>query len=66
MKTIDDLTTELCTAYETLKDDREYVAQASELANLAGKIINAQKVQLDYAYANGVKPNIKFLGQCTT
>ena len=61
MNTIADLTTELCAAYDTLKDDREYVAQASELANLAGKIINAQKVQLDYADANGVKPTIKFL-----
>ena len=61
MKNIEDLTTELCGAYDCLKGDREYVAQAAELANLAGKIINAQKVQLDYAEQKGVKPSIKFL-----
>ncbi len=61
MKNIEDLTRELCGAYEILKGDREYVPQASELANLAGKIINAQKVQLDYADQKGVKPKVKFL-----
>lgn len=61
MEHITDLTNELGKAFETLKADRSYVAQASELANIAGKIINAQKIQMEYSLIRKEKPEINFL-----
>ena len=63
MDSIDDLTRELCKAFEAVRDDKAYVAQASELANIAGKIINAQKLTLDYAVARGENPELDFLSK---
>lgn len=63
MKNIDELTSELCEAFKTVKEDKGYVAQASELANIAGKIIKAQKLQLDYAVARKETPEMEFLSK---
>jgi hypothetical protein len=61
MKNITELTTELTTLYQALKDGTIDVKFASEMNNTAGKIINVQKVQLEYAALRDEKPSIEFL-----
>lgn len=43
-----DLRRELSACILKVKDDRRYVAQATEITNAAGKIINSLRVELDY------------------
>ena len=45
---MNDLRHELCEVIETVKKDRRYVPQATEITNAAGKIINSLRVELDY------------------
>jgi hypothetical protein len=61
MTNVRDLTKELATAFDTVKNDRRYCPQAHEMANIAGKLLNAQKLQLEYSKMKGEKPNIEFL-----
>jgi hypothetical protein len=61
MKNIRDLEIELCDVFEQLKKDPKRVCQAKELANVAGKLIGAQKVSLDYATLHGKKQTLPFL-----
>ena len=61
MNNITDLTSNLADLYKSLKDGTVDVKVASEMNNTAGKIINAQKVQLEYAALRKVAPNIPFL-----
>ena len=61
MKNITDLTTSLAELYNDLKVGAIDVKVASEMNNTAGKIINAQKVQLEYAALTKQTPNIPFL-----
>jgi hypothetical protein len=63
MKTITDLTASLATLYKDLKDGTIDVKVAGEMNNTAGKIINAQKVQLEYAELRNVIPRIQFLDE---
>jgi hypothetical protein len=63
MKTITDLTASLATLYKDLKDGTIDVKVAGEMNNTAGKIINAQKVQLEYAELRNVIPRIPFLDE---
>jgi hypothetical protein len=60
-KTIKDLTNDLYDTIDKVSIDRDYVAQATEIANLAGKMINAQKISLEYNRMRKVTPNIDFL-----
>jgi hypothetical protein len=62
MKHISELTTELSALYEGLKNGTVDVKVATEMNNTAGKIINAQRVQLEYAELRKEQPNIKFMG----
>lgn len=66
MKSITDLTANLADLYKDLKDGTIDVKVASEMNNTAGKIINAQKVQLEYAALRKVTPNIPFLDGAPT
>ena len=61
IKNIRDLRKELCSVFETLKDDPRRVDQAKELSNAAGKIIGTCKVELEYAGMRKEKPNVDFL-----
>jgi hypothetical protein len=62
MKHISELTTELSSLYDGLKNGTVDVKVAAELNNTAGKIIHAQRVQLEYAELRKEQPNIEFMG----
>jgi len=62
MKHISELTTELSALYEGLKNGTVDVKVATEMNNTAGKIINAQRVQLEYAELRKEQPKIEFMG----
>jgi hypothetical protein len=61
MKNISDLTTELTSLYQSLKLGNIDVKIATEMNNTAGKIINTQRVQLEYAELRKEQPNIEFM-----
>ena len=61
MKHISELTTELSALYEGLKLGTFDVKIATEMNNTAGKIINAQRVQLEYAELRKEQPDIDFM-----
>jgi hypothetical protein len=60
-KTATELRAQLCDAFSRTQQDPLYAKQACELSNMAGKIINTARVQLDYAVHRNEKPNIPFL-----
>jgi hypothetical protein len=62
MKNISELTMELAELYEALKNGTIEVKTATEMNNTAGKIINSQRVQIEYASLRKEAPNIKFMG----
>jgi len=62
MKHIHELTTELTALYEALKNGTIDVKAASEMNNTAGKIINTQRVQIEYASLRNEAPSIPFMG----
>lgn len=66
MKNITDLTVQLTDLYNALKDGTIDVKVAAEMNNTAGKIINVQKVQLEYAALRDEAPVIPFLSGTTT
>ena len=61
MKNISELTTELSALYEALKNGTIDVKVATEMNNTAGKIINSQRVQLEYAELRKEQPDILFM-----
>ena len=61
MKHISELTTELSELYQGLKNGTMDVKVATEMNNTAGKIINAQRVQLEYADLRKEQPDIDFM-----
>ena len=61
MKHISELTTELTALYEGLKVGVIDVKIATEMNNTAGKIINTQRVQLEYAELRKEEPEIAFM-----
>ena len=61
MKNIVDLRNELVAIFEQLKAKEISYADAKELNNSAGKIINSVKVELEYAALRKAKPEIAFL-----
>jgi hypothetical protein len=61
MNHISELTTELSTLYEGLKNGTIEVKTAAEMNNTAGKIIHAQRVQLEYAVLRKEQPEIAFM-----
>ena len=65
MKNIVDLRNELVAIFEQLKAREISHADAKELNNCAGKIINSVKIELEYAGLCKTVPNIAFLNNKT-
>ena len=63
MNNIRDLEVELCDVFDQLKKDPRRCAQAKELANVAGKIINSQKISMDYATMNKTSVVLPFMNR---
>lgn len=61
MKNIKELVDDLSALFGKIERGEVDVNVASEMNNTAGKIINAQKVQLEYAELKKVAPSIPFL-----
>jgi hypothetical protein len=61
MKHISELTVQLSDLYEGLKNRTIDVKVAAEMNNTAGKIIHAQRVQLEYAELRKEEPDIAFM-----
>jgi hypothetical protein len=61
MKNIRELEVAMGNMFDALMKDPKRVVQAKEIANLGGKLINCQKVSLDYATMHGVKQVLPFM-----
>lgn len=61
MKNVEVLRSELAEIFEKLKAGEIKPGEAAELANLAGKMINSAKVQIDYYALRKEAPEITFL-----
>ena len=61
MKNVVELRTKLAIAFEGLSNGELNSKDASEMANIAGKMINSAKVQLEYHALRKDTPSIKFL-----
>ncbi len=61
IESIEDLRGELAESIERLKKDPRYCAQAVEINNAAGKMIQSAKVQIEYHALRKEQPTIKFL-----
>lgn len=61
MKTVTTLRDELAEVFDQLKSGTIKPKDAGELANVAGKMINSAKVQLEYYALRKETPNIPFL-----
>jgi 5-formyltetrahydrofolate cyclo-ligase len=62
MKNVEELRTRLSEVFIGLQDGTIKHKDASELANLAGKMINSAKVQVEYYALRKEAPEIPFLG----
>lgn len=65
MKNIEDLRAKLWSVIERIEKEPRFVAQAVEINNAAGKLINSAKVQMEYHHLRKEKPEIGFLEQET-
>ena len=61
MKNVVELREELSRVFKGLSNGTVQAKDASEMANLAGKMINSAKVQLEYHALRKDTPSIKFL-----
>lgn len=61
MKNVDELRKELSSVFEQLRAGDIKPVEAAELANIAGKMINSAKVQIEYYGMRKETPHIKFL-----
>lgn len=61
MDNIKEVRQELCTAFNDLKNGKLEVKTAAEMSNMAGKVINSLKVELEYSALRKEKPQIDFL-----
>jgi hypothetical protein len=61
MKNADELRTELADVFAKLKAGQIKPGEAAELANLAGKMINSAKAQVEYYALRKEVPSIGFL-----
>jgi hypothetical protein len=62
MKNVEELRTQLSEVFTGLQNGTIKHKDASELANLAGKMINSAKVQVEYYALRKEAPLIPFLG----
>lgn len=61
MKNVSELRNELSEVFQSLKNGEMEHKVASQLANVAGKMISSAKAQLDYYNAQKKTPKIPFL-----
>jgi hypothetical protein len=61
MKNVTDLRDRLSTVFNNLESGEIEANKASELANIAGKMINSAKVQIEYYALRKEQPSISFL-----
>ena len=61
MKNAEELRNNLSAVFQDLREGKIKHAEAAELANLAEKMINSTKVQIEYYSLIGEKPFIEFL-----
>jgi hypothetical protein len=61
MKNVNELRDQLSAVFADLRGGAIKHTDASELANIAGKMINSAKVQLDYYALRKEAPSITFL-----
>ena len=61
MKNVEDLRDALSKVFADLKDGSIKPKEAAEFANLAGKMINSAKVQVEYFALRKESPTISFL-----
>jgi hypothetical protein len=61
MKNVDELRTQLASVFDGLKAGTIQHKDAAEFANLAGKMINSAKVQVEYFALREEAPDIPFL-----
>lgn len=61
IENIEELRNELADAFQKTKTDEFSTKKLAELSNVAGKMINTCKVQLDYQVSKSVDVNIPFL-----
>ena len=61
MKNVTELRDELAGVFAGLRNGTVKHKDAAELANLAGKMINSAKVQLEYYTLRQEKPTVPFL-----
>ena len=66
MKNVEELRTQLAEVFTGLQNGTIKHKDASELANLAGKMINSAKGQVEYYALRKEAPVIPFLGAATT
>jgi hypothetical protein len=62
MKNVNELRDQLAVVFVGLKNGTIPHKDAAELANLAGKMINSAKVQVEYYTLRKESPEIEFLG----
>lgn len=60
---ITELRNQLLESFELLQKDPRRMAQATELANTAGKIVDTVKVEMQYALMKNEEPDIPFIGK---
>jgi hypothetical protein len=65
MQNAEQLRTELAQIFEDLKNKKITSKEAAEFANLAGKINQGAKIQLEYYALRKEKPEIEFLNSTT-
>jgi hypothetical protein len=61
MKNVSELRDQLSQVFAELRSGAIKAKDASELANIAGKLINSAKVQIEYYALRKDKPSIPFL-----
>lgn len=61
MQNVEQLRAELSLVFDGLKSGEIDAKKAAEFANIAGKMINSAKVQVEYYTARNETPEIKFL-----
>lgn len=60
IENIRELTADLGRVYSELRERKIEIKEASEIANIAGKIINGAKAEMMYRIARKEKPSIPF------
>jgi hypothetical protein len=61
VKTITDLRANLAEVFVSLRNGKTEIDEAEVLANVAGKMINSARTQIEYSIARNEKPYVPFL-----